>query len=69
MYPMLMSNATHGVIGLKKGTQAEVCHWCYYIYGPSLRVEFICEMEHTKHSKYFLGNKMSAGSFSWTAAV
>ena len=25
---MLMSNATRGVIGLKKGTQAEVCHWC-----------------------------------------
>ena len=30
---MLMNNATRGVIALKKGTQAEVCHWCSYIYG------------------------------------
>ena len=52
MYRMLMSNVTRGVIGLKKGTQAEVCHWCSYIYGPSLKVEFICETEHT-NSKYF----------------
>ena len=41
-------------------------HEVISIYGPSLKVEFICEIEHTKHSKYFSipGNEMSAGSFS-----